>query len=81
MKVSIECTYCGHKWEETVYNKSSLVDKTCKNGNCRHSQLIVRDLSSKINYYEGSPEFPPKVEDNGWPYSAGGYGNPLEGMD
>lgn len=64
MKVQIECTYCGHKWTETVYQKSSVENMTCIWGNCKDSNLIVRDMSvGKIDYYAGSPPFP---EDN-WP--------------
>lgn len=62
MKVSIECTYCGHKWVETLYNQSSLQGKICSHGNCRHKQLIVKDLSQEIDYYKGSPSFPVKIE-------------------
>lgn len=57
MKVSLECTYCGYKWTELVYNQDSLGQKICTNGNCRHKQLIIRDLTNKIDYYEGSPPF------------------------
>lgn len=58
MKVSMECTYCGHQWTETVYNRDSIENKRCTHGNCRHTELKVRDLSSKIDYYQGSPPFP-----------------------
>lgn len=81
MRVSIECTYCGHIWTETVYNRDTLQDKRYNYGNCRHSILKVKDLSNKIDYYQGCPDFPPELADNGWPYSMGGLGNPFEGMD
>lgn len=58
MKISLECTYCGHKWVVEVYNRDSLNNKTCTHGNCRHRRLIAKDLlTSKIDYYEGSPPF------------------------
>lgn len=62
MKVSLECTYCGHKWEKTVYNQSSLEGMSCEHGNCKHKELKVKDLSSKIDYYQGSPPFPISIK-------------------
>lgn len=64
MRISLECSYCGHIWEETLYSRESLIDKTCMNGDCRHKPLIVKDLTSKIDYYEGSPPFPVQVDLN-----------------
>lgn len=70
MKVSLECTYCGHKWVVEVYNRDSLSNKSCVHGNCRHKKLIAKDLAtSKIDYYEGSPPFPITLDLkglNGW---------------
>lgn len=62
MKVSLECQYCGHKWIELVYNRQSLEDKTCTHGNCRHRVLIIKDLASKVDYYEGSQPFSPELK-------------------
>lgn len=62
MKVSLECTYCGHKWIETIYHKSVIDGKTCSHGTCRHKQLIVRDLNDKVDYYKGCPPFPKKED-------------------
>lgn len=68
MKISLECTYCGHIWVETVYNQHSMDGKSCSNGNCKHKELKVRDLSSKIDYYKGSPPFPITFKPSGyWP--------------
>lgn len=63
MKVSLECTYCGHIWFETVYHKGALDGKTCVNGSCRHKQLILRDLKDKVDHYKGCPPFPEKQEE------------------
>lgn len=59
MRVSIECKYCGCKWEDNIYNTS---DKTCDNGNCNSKNLIFKEITSnsKIDYYQGAPPFPPK---------------------
>jgi transcription elongation factor Elf1 len=73
MKVSLECTYCGHKWIETVYNQRSIEDKVCPNGNCRHKELKVKDLSSKIDYYQGSPPFQPSSIEIEWPTGMMGH--------
>lgn len=72
MKVSIECTYCGYKWEETIYNRASLEDKVCPNGNCKDRNLKVKDATSKVDYYKGCPPFPIVFDDRGWPYNMGG---------
>lgn len=67
MKVQLECMYCGHKWVEEVYNKSSIDSKTCTKGNCGDSNLIVRDLNaSKIDAYKGCPPFPEPKKRTGW---------------
>lgn len=81
MKIQIICDYCGNVRIEDVYDKNSLIGKLCGYGNCRHKDLIFIDLSTKTDYYQGSPPFPPKEQDHGWPYSAGGFGNPMEGID
>lgn len=54
--------YCGYKWVETLYNKQSLEGKTCIHGNCKDKNLIVRDVTSKIDYYQGCPPFQPKLD-------------------
>lgn len=66
MKVSIECTYCGHLWIETIYHQSVLEGKTCKNGDCKDRKLIVRDIKGKIDYYKGCPPFPEMSNDDRW---------------
>lgn len=72
MRVSIECMYCGHKWEKMAYNKQSIEDEKCPK--CNDSTLKVKDLeASKIDYYQGSPPFPPK-EEKGWTYTGIDYG-------
>lgn len=66
MTVELECTYCGHKWEKTVYNKQSIENEKCPH--CGDSTLKVRDAStSKIDAYKGSPPFPPK-RDTDWTF-------------
>ena len=67
MKVSLECTYCGYKWNIETYNKEYLRDKSCEKRNCGHRVLVMRDLDSKTNYYEGSPPFPIILDIKGFP--------------
>jgi hypothetical protein len=64
--VELECMYCGHKWEQTVYNKQTVENSWCPK--CKDSNLKVRDLAAaKIDTYAGSPPFPPKPEKKGPP--------------
>lgn len=58
MRISIECPYCGKKTIEVIYNQDSLLNRVCNNGNCTEKRLIIKDLSGKVNYYEGCPPFP-----------------------
>lgn len=61
MTVELECMYCGHKWEQTVYNKQTVENACCPK--CKDSNLKIRDASAaKIDTYKGSPPFPPKPE-------------------
>lgn len=61
MTVELECMYCGHKWEQVVYNKQTVENATCPK--CKDSNLKVRDIAAaKIDTYVGSPPFPPKPE-------------------
>lgn len=69
MKVEITCTYCGFHWNKEVYSQSTLQYEQCTNGNCRDKNLIIRDVTSKIDYYQGSTPFAPKT-DTTW---NGGY--------
>jgi NAD-dependent SIR2 family protein deacetylase len=70
MRVELECTYCGHKWEKTAYNKESIESEVCPH--CKDSTLKVRDLStSKVDYYKGSPPFPTRGND--WTFMGSGY--------
>lgn len=63
MLVDVECTYCGQKWEENVYNQSSLHDMKCKY--CKDKNLKFKDKDkSKIDYYQGCPPFPEKPKDD-----------------
>jgi hypothetical protein len=61
MQVEIECTYCGHKEQDDVYNQYSLHGRRCKK--CKDSNLKFKDLTqTKIDYYQGCPPFPEKKE-------------------
>lgn len=63
----MECTYCGHKWIEQVYNQSAVQGTQCVR--CKDRYIKMRDLSSKINYYQGCPDFPSKlIRNDDWPY-------------
>lgn len=69
MKVEFECTYCGYRWVEEIWNKDTISSKVCKKGNCRTKNLLARDLqATKVDYYQGSPPFQEPKKDNGWPY-------------
>jgi 5-methylcytosine-specific restriction endonuclease McrA len=77
MKLEFECTYCGHKWNKTAYDKQSVEDEKCPK--CKDLTLKVRDVQvSKIDYYQGSPPFPAKDTkfDSGWPWGMGGFIDP-----
>lgn len=63
MKFELTCTYCGHVWNEDVYSEYSLNGKKCVK--CQDKKIKVKNLTaSKVNYYEGAPEFP--VSDDDW---------------
>lgn len=62
MKVQITCTYCGFQYIKEVYSESTLRYEKCTNGNCNDKRLIIKDLTNKIDYYQGSPPFPTKTE-------------------
>jgi transcription elongation factor Elf1 len=78
MKIELECTYCGKKWEATVYNKQMIEAMSCSK--CGDSNLKVRDLAvakidtystkenavSKVDYYQGCPPFPEKKRTQDW---------------
>lgn len=63
MIIELECTYCGHIWQKQVYNTSGSEAMRCINGNCNDYRLKVKDVNkSKVDYYKGSPPFPPKKD-------------------
>ena len=71
MRIQLECHYCGHKWEDTVFNKSAIEGMRCRNGNCNDSNLTVRDLAAKVDYYQGCPPFPVKEDKFNYNYNRG----------
>lgn len=77
MRVELECTYCGKKWEKIAYNKQSIESEVCSR--CKDTNLKVRDLdTTKVDYYQGCPPFPSKdsKDDAGFPWSMGGFEDP-----
>lgn len=61
MTLDLECTYCGFKWQKEVYAYQTTDQLKCENGNCKDSNLKIRDLSkTKIDTYKGCPPFPKK---------------------
>jgi len=86
MKIELECTYCGKKWEATAYNKQMIEAMSCSK--CGDSNLKVRDRAvskidtyttkettvSKVDYYQGCPPFPPKKLEPDWTYMGMDYG-------
>jgi len=62
LEIQIECTYCGNKWNATSWSKTEIDSMICPK--CKDSRLIVRDRTSKVDYYQGSPPFPPKKQDD-----------------
>jgi len=68
-KVLLTCKYCGHKWNEIIYGMSSLEKIKCKHGTCGHKDIIVRDVASVPDYYEGCT--PHKKEDTESPFHVG----------
>lgn len=78
MDIELECTYCGHKWEKTIYNKSSIESERCPK--CKDASLKVRDLAkTKVDYYKGSPPFPPGKDDD-WNRGGGSWLS-INGLD
>lgn len=58
------CTYCGKKWERTVYGISNVENERCSK--CGDTKIEVRDNSkSKVDYYSGCPAFPKKPDNGG----------------
>ena len=67
IEIQLECTYCGNKWNATAWSKVEIDSMICSK--CKDSRLVVRDRTSKVDYYQGSPPFPEKKkQDNGWPW-------------
>jgi len=73
-KYSLECTYCGHNWEEAKL----FYAPSCSR--CGDKKIKVKELASKkIDYYEGCPPFSnnelekkhEKDDDYGFPWSGG----------
>lgn len=76
-KYSLECTYCGHNWEE---NKLFYAPSCPR---CRDKKIKIKEITSKkIDYYEGSPPFSKQElknyekndaedDDYGFPWSGG----------
>ena len=79
MTVELECMYCAHRWEKTVYNKQSIEAEVCPR--CGDSSLKVRDATtSKIDAYKGCPPFPPKKkEPPDWTFM--GADHAFQGLD
>lgn len=59
MNVSFECTYCGNKWNEDLYNPSTAKNARCSKCKDRHPKYWD-SKETQIDYYAGSPEFPLK---------------------
>ena len=59
MKIDLECTYCGLKWQMEAQSRTEIELLYCLV--CKDISLKVRDHSkSGIDYYAGSPPFAPK---------------------
>ncbi len=64
-KFSLECTYCGYRWEFEAWNPSALRDLRCTNGNCNDKHIKVKELSVENN--ERDPfgyRFSPEIKDS-----------------
>lgn len=60
MEVTLECSYCGHKWRDKIYS-IAMIPKCIK---CADRKVKVRkDDGDKKDYYAGSPPFPKKEDD------------------
>ena len=55
---ALTCQYCNSQWKQDYVYKTDLHCKTCKDRNIR----VIDTRVDKIDYYEGSPPFPPKKE-------------------
>lgn len=55
MRIELECTYCGRKWEMEIYNRLQVQGVKCK---CGHTKLRSKDMAGKVDYYKGCPPFP-----------------------
>lgn len=59
MQVRLECTYCGHSWERSVYTKGVVAGLSCMV--CNDSRLKAREINdAKVDTYQGCPPFPEK---------------------
>jgi transcription elongation factor Elf1 len=68
VNILFECTYCGHRWEEEIWNQSRIESTKCSK--CGDSKLKAKDAAvAKIDGYKGCPPFPEKKEkDDGYNY-------------
>lgn len=61
MDVDMQCTYCGKKWRLIAQSQWELMNAKC--GVCGDKHIKMKDLSKEtINYYQGSPPFPNKID-------------------
>lgn len=62
MEIAFECTYCGFKWTDQLYNERSANNQHCRH--CKDKYPKWRKLEdAKVDYYAGSPPFPKKEEE------------------
>lgn len=71
MRILFECTYCGNRWEDEVWNQSRIESTRCPK--CGDKKLKVKDANTaKIDTYKGCPPFPEKKrkydDDDGYDY-------------
>ena len=58
IKVYVTCHYCGHVWEDVIYQETPVIKCRCGESN----QLKVQKLEdAKVDYYVSCPEFPEDV--------------------
>lgn len=59
-KYHLECTYCGHNWEENRLFGTPLCSR------CGDKKIRIKEAErSKIDYYEGCEPFPKQSETKG----------------
>lgn len=71
MKVRFHCHYCGHRWEENVWNESLIKNTRC--ATCKETKLIKAQRADSETYdvfgYRFSPDFPEKRD----PYTSNSW--------